>query len=217
MTTPRKVINISHTIGPEWDLDLPDDETWLSLKRNLPEALSEETDVRLRAALRKCIAQLAARRVAIIHGAKLALLVRAPGRGQLSPVERLSKHLTAALKAWNDMGGSNPSVPREFDGLEPMAHHATEQLAAWRARKQETVKSPWPEFVRAAAAALKTAGLRPGATGAGYDYDGYGTWFQKFISALNGALPKMLCEPSSNSAAFDAKTAKALHGDLKPG
>jgi hypothetical protein len=99
MTAPRKVINISDIIGPEWDMDLPDDETWITLKRHLPKALSEETDARLRAAIRKCIAQLAARRTAIFHGAQLALLVRAPGRGQLSPAERLSKHLTAALKA----------------------------------------------------------------------------------------------------------------------
>jgi hypothetical protein len=217
MTVPRKAMNLDDILGGEWDVGLPDDTIWVALKRDLPEALSEETDARLREAIRKCLAQLAARRSAIFEGAQLAALVRSPGRGQPSPAERLSKHLTAALEAWNDMGGNSASVPSYFDGLEAMAYHATHQLANWRARKQETVKSPWPPFVRAVAAALRTAGLRPGVTGTGYDYDRYGTWFQKFVRTLNAALPIMLREPSRSSEAFDARTAKALRGDPKPG
>jgi len=220
MKAPRKVMNLDDILGSfatEWDMGLPDDETWATLKCDLPEALSEETEARLREAIRKCIARLTARRSAIYDGAQLAILLRSPGKGQLSPAERLSKHLTAALEAWKDMGPNSPRVPSPFDGLEAMANHATRQLANLRARKQDTVKSPWPEFVRAVAAALKTEGLRPGVTGTGYDYDGYGTWFQKFMGTLNATLPIMLREPSINSAAFDAKTAKALRGDLKPG
>jgi hypothetical protein len=217
MTAPRKVMDLSDIFSPEWETNLPDDETWVTLKRHLPEGLPDETDARLREAISKCLARLAAQRSAVFDGAQLTALLRSPGKGQHSPAERLSKYPTEALKAWKDMGGGCPSVPSHFDRLEDMARYATQSLANLRARKQVTVTSPWPEFVRGVAAALKVAGFRPGATGTGYDYDGRGTWFQKFIASLNAALPIMLREPSSNSAAFDAKTAKAMRGDLKPG
>ena len=212
MTAPRKAIILDEFLDDEWPVTDPDDETWAALKKHLPGALSEEIDARLREAIRKCLVRLAAHRIAISSGADLVALVRSPGKGQLSPAERLSKHLTAALEAWNDMGGSCASVPSVFDRLEAMAHLATDQLAAWRALEQKTVKNPWPDLVRAVAAALRTAGFRPGATGTGYDYVGYGTWFQKFMGTLNSALPIMLQEPSRNSKAFDAKIAKALRG-----
>jgi len=217
MTAPRKVMDLSDFHPPEWETGLPDDETWVTLKRHLPEGLSDETDARLRKAISKCLARLAAQRFAISDGAWLTASIRSPGKGQYSPAERLSRHLTEALKAWKDMGGGCPSVPTHFDRLEEMSRYATQSLSNLRARKQVTVTSPWPEFVRGVAAALKAAGFRPGATGTGYDYDDRGTWFQKLMASLNAALPIIFREPSQNSAAFDAKTAKALRGDLKPG
>jgi hypothetical protein len=203
---PRKVMDLGLPPG-DWNMDgMLDDKTWDNLKGHLPKH-SQKDDARLRTALRKCIGKLVETRSNLSFYAKMAADVR--------HYEKLEKDLRRASITWKKIedGPSLPAYPQPFDGLEAMTAEAKRIGANLRTKKIKTepVGEPFNAFVRCIACCLREVNLNPTVSGRSYDFlSNKPSWFQKFVIALNAALPKMPKEPASNDRALAKKIMRAM-------
>lgn len=196
------------------------DERWAAITSCLPEPLANERSEQLRGAvLDHCSAYLTARS-ANERAAATAAAMRPPGKRQRANFEQLAQGLRNAANAWAKIGcnihDDRLSDLRIYDGLEALAVDAARRLSGIRQLGNPVrLEDPWAGFVRGIAASCQNMGLRPTATGRGYE-QGKPSWFQAFVVAINDSLLGDLGGRRHGKAAQYAKIAQAL-GDVKPG
>ena len=197
----RKIVRID---PGEWALDLPNDATWADLRQYISPPFSDADDARILTAIRTNIGQLSTDRALVQIGGGLA--------ARLPAYKKMAKHLRAAQKIWDDLGGACSGVPRHLDSLPLLAREA-EGYATMKAERGPPVGDAWKHFTRRVAQSFREMGRNPGTTGRiGYDdfEDPKPTWFQEFMLHLNKALPIVLREPTKNDKAFHIVTVRAM-------
>jgi hypothetical protein len=182
------------------------DNIWAKISCHIPSELSAAADAQLRAGVGDCVGWLLTQGNRIQQGRKLA--------ANTARIKRLAKKLQSAK---DDLAkvGSIQDADNALDhrrgldrGLDALAGGAAE-LAA---RKSVAVPQPWPEFVRKLARCCRDVGLKPIATGRGYE-GVEPTWFQNFVLAIQRELLGDDGRKPHSPEAFAAEIAVALRGE----
>ena len=186
---PRKVLGSAEEVFASpllLELHAPD---LTVLRQHLPKILTDAENAKLFAAIWQACLWLAREKDHERKGVANADLMRQPGKGQLAPLERLAKHLEAAVEAWKEVHGDGDWLFSEAtlaelglkkspgQELEAMALDARAQVDELRAlgEPKRIASTAFPEFVRDVAHCLRQVGLHPTASsdiysgGAGID------------------------------------------------
>lgn len=193
------------------------DSRWAEVRKHLPLALSGDTDTQLRSAIEQRCSKLLTENARIDEGAGSASVLRQPG----APLKRLSTALRNAAEIWEEIRGtfhddrlSDLAMYNTLPALADDIERRVKRLSNEGTRAK--IASPFPQFVRDVANCLRKVGLKPGATGRGYEGGGNRTWFQEFMAALQTRVLGDDGRQANSPAAFNAEIAKALRGERKP-
>lgn len=206
------------------------DARWQGLRKQVPSAMSDEAETRLRNSILACVSRYLTRQAQLHEGVASARALRRRGKRQLARLERLVKGLWMAADAWKEIKNNAPSKHRppfyddqlsdidQYEVLERLATDAKRRLRGLRSYgKPQTTETPWRQLVCEVADCFRKQGMLPNTTGRTYEPGVKQTWFQNFMAAVQADLLGKQGKKANSPQAFGAEIAKALRGDKKTG